>query len=349
MNRDRVVRAGGAAVVSVLGLLLFAPDAARLVDGRGPAVELALAGLGALLGLALVAGGGFLFRQSFTPAHTLRVAGWALLGTAVLGAVVGLLVGAGVAVPPYAAATLLSVSTFAHVLIGVRDVQRIRAEELARNQEKLAVLNRLVRHDLRHEAQRLLFVESELPDASDAGVRERLAGDVGAVADDLSAMNDRLTLSQDLIRRTLSDATAVGLARVVDEAVAEQRAAHPSATIDVDVPAGCRVAGGDHVRQSVAELVENAVVHAGEAPHVTVAADAGGETVALTVTDDGPGIPESEREVIERETAISQLSHSQGIGLWFVRWVTDALGGEFDLEAEGEGTTVRLRLPRAHA
>lgn len=109
-----------------------------------------------------------------------------------LGLVLALIVLSGAQLELYQAGTLLSVSTFAHVLIGVRDVQRIRAEELARQREQLAVLNRLVRHNLGQLAQRLLFVQSDLPGADDEATRTKLANDVETIADDLSEMGDRL-------------------------------------------------------------------------------------------------------------------------------------------------------------
>ncbi|PSQ44803.1 hypothetical protein BRD17_02795 [Halobacteriales archaeon SW_7_68_16] len=48
-----------------------------------------------------------------------------------------------------------------------------------------------------------------------------------------------------------------------------------------------------------------------------------------------------------REAEITQLSHSRGLGLWFVRWVLDAYGDGFELDTGDGGTTVVLRLRRA--
>ncbi len=86
------------------------------------------------------------------------------------------------------------------------------------------------------------------------------------------------------------------------------------------------------------------------APTVRVDAREGPDgRVEVTVADDGPGTPEMERAVVSGETAIDQLNHGQGIGLWFVKWVADLSDGSvaFDDDAEGAAVTVRLGWTRA--
>lgn len=337
---------GAATLVSLFGAGLLVPNVRRLVDAGGPPAGLALAGLGTVLSVVLIGAGYLLVRAEFAPLHTLRVAGWATLGTVVLGLVLVLISLSDVALPLYAGATLLSVSTFAHVLIGVRDVQRIRAEELAREREKFAVLNRIVRHNLRHEAQRLLGVAGQLQADDATEGTDRFLADIEAIAGRLTDLTDQLDRSQRLVRDELGR-HVVDVRAAVEDVVTEYREAYPGATLEVDVPAGCRVLAGDHFRQAVAELVENALVHSDGAGRVAVEAEINRGSVTLRVSDDGPGIPEQERAVVTREADITQLSHSQGLGLWFVRWTMDAYDGEFTIERTEPGTTVTLQLPRA--
>lgn len=348
MTSEGLKRVGGATVIGLFGLGLLAANLLRLSTLAGPPVELLIAGLGSVVSLVLVAAAVLLARSEFDPAHALRIAGWATLGTVVLGAVLWLIVRSGVPLPTFAAARLLSVSTFAHVLIGVRDVQRIRAEDVARQGEKLAVLNRVTRHNLRHEAQQLVWVRTRLADGVESPEeRDALAADIDDVTANLERVNDVLSRSQSLFRGDTGSAAPVDLAAAVEAVVAEARERHPDATITVDVPDGCAVVGGEHLRHAIAELVENALVHADGTPRVGVEATADGDAVTLRVVDDGPGIPEPDRSVIAREAEVTQLTHGQGLGLWFVRWVTDACGADFRLDSGDDGTTVTLRLPRA--
>ncbi len=108
----------------------------------------------------------------------------------------------------------------------------------------------------------------------------------------------------------------------------------------------------DRLDPVVDHLIENAVVHADtDTPRVSIdaAIDPDRGAVTIRVADDGPGIPEAIREVISGDAPITQLRHNSGIGLWIVAWVVEAYGGTVGFEPgiDGEGTTVRLRLPAA--
>lgn len=340
-----VRRLAAAALVAAIGLALGAGILASAGAADPTLPGWAVVGLGIAIAIVLVVAGALLHRARFTPAHTLRVAGWAGLGTVLLGVVIALIVLGGTPMPLYAAATLLAVSTFAHVLIGVRDVQRIRATELARRREQFEVLNRLVRHNLRHEAQLLLFAAERLErdDVADHDV----ADDLEAVAEDLSEMNDVLDRSQAVIREEAGPTATIDLRELLVDLAEEYREAYPDASIELVLPEECRVRSGEQLELAVAELLENALEHSGRTPSVTVDASNRPKGVLLEISDDGPGIPEEERAVVEREIDIDQLAHSKGLGLWFVRWVLDAYGGDLEFEVDDDGTTVRLALPAA--
>jgi signal transduction histidine kinase len=333
-----------AGFVSLIGFVLLVPNAQRLLAGGGPTPALVLAVLGVLLPAALVVIGYLLLRDDTTATHLPRIAGWAALGTALLALILVLISLSGVPLPLYAGATLLSVSTFAHVIIGVRDVQRIRAEELAIQREKLAVLNRLVRHNLRHEAQYLLGVESAVERADTPESRAELSERVRTIANRLSETHDTLKRSQEIIKSGDRSTTPIDLHDAVEDVVREYRATYPDATIAVDVPTEYRVSAGSEFRTVLEELIENAIVYADGVPDVRVSATKSGRRIKLEVTDNGPGIPEPDRSVIAREVEIDQMTHAQGLGLWFVRWAMDAYDGEFGLDTDGNGTTVTLEL-----
>jgi len=336
-----------AAVVSSIGVALLVPNVLRLRTGAGPAPALVLAALGVLLPAALVVIGYLLLSDETTAEHVPRIAGWAALGTVLLGLILVLIALSGVELPLFAGATLLSVSTFAHVIIGVRDVQRIRAEELARQREKLAVLNRLVRHNLRHEAQYLLGVESGIEAADAPETRRELSEQVRTIADRLSETHDTLERTHEIIRSGDRSNTAIDLREAVEEVAGTYRSEFPAATITVEAPEDLRVSAGTELRTALVELIDNAVTYGGDAPEIRVTATEDGRRVRLTVSDDGPGIPEPDRSVITREAEIDQMTHAQGLGLWFVRWAMDAYGGGFELDTGDDGTAVTLELSSA--
>lgn len=73
----------------------------------------------------------------------------------------------------------------------------------------------------------------------------------------------------------------------------------------------------------------------------------GPDWASVSVADDGPGLPDVERVVLE-EGVEDALAHSTGIGLWMVRFIVTDSGGSIAVAEEPvDGTVVRLRLPAA--
>ena len=115
------------------------------------------------------------------------------------------------------------------------------------------------------------------------------------------------------------------------------------------VPPAVRAPRGEVVR-AVGNLVDNAVRHA--ATGVSLAARTRGALVELTVTDDGHGIPEQERErVFDRFARLDEArdrdSGGSGLGLAITRELVRRSGGTVRLEDAAPGVRAVVSLPRA--
>ena len=68
----------------------------------------------------------------------------------------------------------------------------------------------------------------------------------------------------------------------------------------------------------------------------------------MVVEDDGPGIPESQRDqVLSRGTRLDEQTHGHGLGLGIVRDIVEVWGGALQLhESELGGLKVLIELPR---
>jgi signal transduction histidine kinase len=97
----------------------------------------------------------------------------------------------------------------------------------------------------------------------------------------------------------------------------------------------------DALRKAFRSAVENAVEHADGS--VTVAVDETPDGYAIVVTDDGPGIPDSELASLDAETE-TPLQHGTGLGLWQLEWGITKIGGELSFDTD-DGTTVRMVVP----
>jgi two-component system OmpR family sensor kinase len=335
--------------VSTTGITLAVAPVSRLLSPNESAVGLLLAGIGALVALVVAVAGAFLYRSDVTTGNAARVAGWNMLGVVVLGSVLVLAsFYVPEAVPMFLVSTVLAVSAFAHVLIGFNDVRRIRAEEVATKTEKLAVLNRLLRHNLRTEAQAINGYADLVVDAASDETTRQHATTVKSHAEKLGRMNANVKQIFWALDTEVADDEAVDVEMLMEAAVATVRENHPDAEFTIDATPGVSIAGGQYVESALTHLVENAVAHNdSETPLVRVGATVDAGVVELSVRDNGPGIPEMERSVVAGDSEITQLNHGQGLGLWVTKWIAQAYDGAFDVEGNDEGTTATLRLRQA--
>ncbi len=118
-----------------------------------------------------------------------------------------------------------------------------------------------------------------------------------------------------------------------------------------DAPGAAISADGDRLGRAIANLIENAVqavegVAEGMPRRLTIATTLGDE-VEIGITDTGPGIPPDVLPQIF-EPLFSTRSFGAGLGLAIVSQIIAQHGGTVGAESVlGEGTTVRLRFPRA--
>jgi signal transduction histidine kinase len=328
-------------------------SARQLFGGTSGVVETVIAVFGLLIGLGFVAGSGVLLRSDLRTKHVLRVAGWNLLGVVATSAVLVLILlyqqasGGTLLAPLFSGTIVVGVSATAHVLIGVNDVRRIRARNLARQREKTTVMNRLIRHDLKHSAQVLLGLGDVLsgtpdPDVDDIGDRVRTVGS------DLAEIDSQVGTVTDLIEAEDVEREPVAVDSLVEASAAELRPEFPDATVSVRADDGARALAGDPLEIAVSELLENALVHGGDPATVDIHVAVEPGMVTVSVSDDGPGIPETERELVSGDQSVTQLTHSNGLGLWLSKWVVEAYGGTLGFEAPADGgATVTLSLDRA--
>ena len=236
------------------------------------------------------------------------------------------------------------------------------------------------RNEALEEADRLktafvsnMSYELRTPLTSIAGFAEMLAaGYAGELppqaADYVTAILDAVVrlgaLIDNVLDLTQSDSGSLLLAEeevdldaMCREALAdvEQTATRRKLTLDaeIDDSVGSVIGDRKRLRQSLDNVLGNAVAYTDEGGRVLLRASGSDDAVEIVVSDNGKGIsPADQARVFDRFHRTVEGSEGDqaalGLGLPLARQFIEAHGGTIALKSvAGEGTTVTIRLPRS--
>ncbi|KGN34350.1 histidine kinase [Knoellia sinensis KCTC 19936] len=240
-----------------------------------------------------------------------------------------------------------------HILILAEDhTHARRVEEVRRD----FVAN--VSHELKTPVGGIaLLAEAVLDARDDPEAVSRFAARIQVESTRLTRLvKEIVDLSRLQVADTLHEPELVDIPFVVVEAVDRVQVAADSRQIELEAVADERAAVfGDTelLATAVANLVSNAVNYSEPGTRVAVAARRVGDTVEITVSDQGSGIPAAEQSrIFERfyrvDAARSRSTGGTGLGLAIVKHVSATHGGDVSVwSEEGRGSTFTMRLPAA--
>jgi len=220
--------------------------------------------------------------------------------------------------------------------------------EQKQREQRLAVLNRVLRHNIRNDLTIIRGHLDLLADAVPSGndhveaMRDRLRG-----IDELSETArhlERLRGETPETERTTFDVSAV-LEDQLDRLCADW----PAAEVDAEIPPSAPVVAHELLPYAFENLLENAVKHNdSDSPtvRVEVTEPSDPRRLSLAIEDDGPGLPDVEKKALTGDTETA-LVHSTGTGLWLTRWIVHSSGGRLNVDSDpSEGTRVTIGLRR---
>jgi PAS domain S-box-containing protein len=220
---------------------------------------------------------------------------------------------------------------------------------LETQRDNLDVLNQVLRHDIRNDLQLVLAYADMLADEVDDDHAEH----VERIRDSADHAVELTKTARDLSEVMLRDQTdhhAVALRSALETELDDFRTAFPGAAITVDetIPS-VSVRGNDMLGSVFRNLLKNAVQHNDKpVPEVTVTATADEDTVEIRVADNGPGVPDNQKDDIFGKGEKGLESSGTGMGLYLVQTLTESAGGSVHVEDnDPEGAVFVVELQRA--
>jgi two-component system sensor histidine kinase SenX3 len=153
--------------------------------------------------------------------------------------------------------------------------------------------------------------------------------------------------------------TPIYLDELIDDVVRASRVVAGTRQVSITVqcvPAALVTGDEDLIRRLVQNVVDNAIRFSPSGGAVRIALDRAGGAFAISVSDQGPGIPaDVQSRIFERFYRVSAARTREagadggaGLGLALARWIAHAHGGDVTLAASSQmGSTFVIALPAA--
>ena len=213
-------------------------------------------------------------------------------------------------------------------------------------------------HDMRTPLNAIVMTASHLAalNAGDevseaAGMLIRSGGSMQSLLDELTDFN-RTNLGLGL----KVEPAEMELAAVVEDELKQLRAAHPRRPIELAVHGDSRGRwDGARVQQLLRNLVSNAIRYGSQDMPVRVSVRGEQPDVCLEVSNAGHMDPSEIQHIFNplRRGVAHRANHEApeglGLGLFIVREIAKAHGGEVEARSEGQQTVFAVRLPRQTA
>lgn len=201
-------------------------------------------------------------------------------------------------------------------------------------------------HELRTPIAALqASIETLLREQPERPERDRLEAAVARDSERIGRLvHDLLGLARLEARPARAPVDLASIARpLVDDALVHA----PHATITLDAGKGTVVRGDpDALERVFRNLVDNALAAIQPTGRIDVRLRRRNGYVEALVADDGPGVPEHQRQrIFERFVRLDASKPGHGLGLAIARRIADQHGGELTCDPTPIGASFTLRLP----
>ncbi|WP_124195441.1 PAS domain S-box protein [Natrarchaeobius chitinivorans] len=221
--------------------------------------------------------------------------------------------------------------------------------ERKRRRKRVEILNRVLRHDLRN-GMNIVRGCAEMLEEAVSDEQSQYAEVIRERSTDLVELAEKTRAAERTLENGESAIDPIDVSDAVRQATAALHRDHPDAAVECSAPERCFARAGDSFETAIRQVIENAIEHNDRStPTVEISLSDRPEDglVRLSIADNGPGIPDEERELLEEDREITQLRHASGLGLWLVNWAVTQTGGRLRFEEnDPRGTVVVLEVPR---
>lgn len=231
-----------------------------------------------------------------------------------------------------------------YVIDELRDITQYKARE-----RRLALLSRLLRHNLRNE---MTVLRGHVAEAKQYIHDERGDHHIETAidtADEMVGMWSSVRQIEEIADPQATQRRPINVRRVVGRLVEAGRSKYPSVTFTTSALSDVWVRADKGLTYALEHALNNAVVHNDVqtvTPTVAVESELQDGIGIVRIIDNGPPIPKMETDVLKRGIEQTNTYHGSGIGLWVLKECVESLGGDLTFgRRQPRGNVVTISLP----
>jgi signal transduction histidine kinase len=237
------------------------------------------------------------------------------------------------------------------VLGYARDVTEIKEyeQEIEDQRDKLEILNHVLRHDVRNDLQLIGGYVDTLASQQDHQNKQEF---IETIKKSVSHAVETTETARELADVMLSNQTGteyVDLKAVLTTESSKINSSYPEVSINHETPIpSIQIAASEMISSVFFNILKNAVRHNDkEDIEIDIAVTENKETVTVHIADNGPGIPDSQKEAVFGKGEHGLKSPGTGMGLYLVDTLVTSYGGEVWIEDnDPEGAVFLVELPK---
>jgi len=230
-------------------------------------------------------------------------------------------------------------------------IRRVNREEaLTRRNDQLEFVNSLLRHDIQN-SMTIIRARGQALAESLSDQEAEYGRTIVDQSDDVIDLIDQFRVLLDALTDIGTHNTKpVHLSSVLEDRVTTLQTTYPDITVTTDIPDETTVRADDMLGNVLGNVLDNAVEHNDTAePRLDVSVTECDQIVVVRIADNGPGVPDDQKETIFRRgnRGLKESDIGSGFGLFFVDTMMENYGGDVTVsDDEPRGAVFELSFPK---
>lgn len=219
-----------------------------------------------------------------------------------------------------------------------------REAELKRTTEQLEVLNRILRHDLKNDIQVLTTWIETFAAEFDEADNEYLENILTTI-DHMEELTENSREFMQLVAGGDDDIALepIQIHDILAVELEKAQSSYPDAEFSIESDlVSATVMANEMLSSAFRNILNNAAQHCDKpTPRVDVVMTRRDDTALITIADNGPGVPDDQKEEVFGKGQRGAESSGTGIGLYLVNTLITQFGGEIWIEDRADSETLR--------